>query len=240
MPRAQVVDGDDGDGIGMTSRDSTVLRCSATALRAVSRALLGACMLGLAMLSASAQETQPSRPVPGQAPGFAPAQAPIQAPSQMPSQAPSQTPGQPPSDPATAAPDQAFRPGFIDALGRWLEEGASKLKSGVQGAQEKVDQLGSQARDAAKEATKEATGSVLALPGLRPVTARERCALAQNGAPDCQAAAITLCRGKGFQTGKSLDTQTEQKCSGKFLLEGRAPNATDCPPEMFVTRAMCQ
>jgi hypothetical protein len=63
---------------------------------------------------------------------------------------------------------------------------------------------------------------------------------AQNGAPDCQTAALTFCRGKGFQTGKTLDTQSEQKCPTKLLLEGRAPNNTECPTEIFVTRAMCQ
>ena len=121
-------------------------------------------------------------------------------------------------------------------FGRWLEEGASKFKSDMQGAQEKFDQFGGQARDAAKEAT----GAIIRLPNARPLTGRERCAPAQNGAPDCQAAALMFCRGKGFQTGKTLDTQSEQKCPTKLLLEGRAPNNTECPTEIFVTRAMCQ
>jgi hypothetical protein len=188
-----------------------------------------ACALVLAC-SALAQDVQP--PVPLQNP----IQAPIQAPS---AQTPSaQTPpAQTPTDPdnnATANP--GFRPGFIDVFGRWLEQGATKLKSDMQGAQDKADQLGTRAREAAKEAT----GAVSALPGARPVTARERCVAAQNGAPDCLAAAVTLCRGKGFQTGKSLDTQSEQKCPSKVFLEGRAPNNTECPTEIFVTRAMCQ
>jgi hypothetical protein len=201
-------------------RGSTVLLRSATA----SRAAIGACALVLAC-SALAQEAQP----PSQVPGQAPSQAPIQAPLQAPSLAPSEPNGNP-------APNAAFQPGFIDVLGRWLEQGASKFKSDMQGAQEKVDQFGSRAREAAKEAT----GAVTGLPNARAVTARERCAPAQNGAPDCPAAAITLCRGKGFQTGKSLDTQSEQKCPAKVLLEGRAPNNTECPTEIFVTRAMCQ
>jgi hypothetical protein len=227
MRRAQVVPGYDGDGIGMTSRcEHTVLRCSATASRAAKGTVLGACALLLAF-SALAQEAAPPGPVPGQAPSSAP--------SQVPSLPPSQTPTQAPSDP-NSNPAAAFRPGFIDVLGRWLEEGASKLKSDMQGAQEKADQLGNKAREAAKEAT----GAVVGLPNSRAVTARERCAPAQNGAPDCPAAAVTLCRGKGFQTGKSLDTQSEQKCPSKVFLEGRAPNNTECPTEIFVTRAMCQ
>jgi hypothetical protein len=189
------------------------------------RAAICACALPLA-LSALAQEVR----------------QPLQAPSQLQAQPPSQ-----PSDPAPqpgpnsdSNSNPAFKPGFIDAVGRWFEDGASKFKSEMQGAQEKFDKLGSQAREAAKEAAKDATGTVVGLPGARAITARERCVPAQNGAPDCQAAAVTLCRGKGFQSGKSLDTQSEQKCPAKVLLEGRAPNASECPTEMFVTRAMCQ
>jgi hypothetical protein len=204
-----------GDQIEMTSRRGTVRRCSATALRGALATVVGASVLIFAVAT-PAQEAQPPSPVPGQAPFQAPGPAPSQAPND--------------ANPGSNPP--SFQPGFIDAIGRWLEEGTSKLKSGVQGAREQVDELGSKAREAAKDAT----GAV----GARAVTARERCAPAANGAPDCQAAAVTLCRGKGFQTGKSLDTQTEQKCSGKFLLEGRAPNATDCPTELFVTRATCQ
>ncbi len=69
---------------------------------------------------------------------------------------------------------------------------------------------------------------------------RERCALAQNGAPDCEPAAQALCKGKGFQGGKSIDTQSERKCPPRLLLSGRAPSDAECPTEMFVTRAMCQ
>ena len=134
------------------------------------------------------------------------------------------------------APSPSYQPGFIDTFGRWLEEGAAKLKSEMQGAQEKLDKLGNQARDAAKDVT---TG-ILALPGSRVVTGRVRCEAAQNGAPDCLTAANSVCRGKGFQTGKSLDTQSEQKCPARLLLSGRAPNDTDCATEMFVTRAVCQ
>ena len=124
----------------------------------------------------------------------------------------------------------------IETFGRWLEQGTTRFKSDMQGAQETFDKLGNQTLDAAKDAT----GAVITLPNARVVTAHERCALAQNGSADCQAAADTLCRGKGFQTGKSLDTQAELKCPAKLLLERRAPNDKDCPTETFVTRAMCQ
>jgi hypothetical protein len=138
--------------------------------------------------------------------------------------------------PGAQAPS-ANQPGFVDAMGRWFEEGAAKFKSQMENAQEKFDKLGSQAR----EATKDATGAIVGLPNARVVNAREKCVKAPNGAPDCLTAAVTLCRSKGFETGKSLDTQSEQKCtSARFLLEGRSPTSTECPTEIFVTRAMCQ
>jgi hypothetical protein len=146
----------------------------------------------------------------------------------------------PPADPPPAAQAPSpppKQPSFIDSFGRWLEEGAAKFKTNMQSAQEKLDKLGHQAR----EATKDASGAVVGLPNTRIVIARELCATASNGAADCQTAATTLCRGKGFAAGKSLDTQSEQKCnSGRFLLEGRAPNSSECPTQTFVTRAMCQ
>jgi type IV secretory pathway TrbL component len=128
------------------------------------------------------------------------------------------------------------RSGLLDSLGRFFEDGANRFKSGLQGAQETLGKVGNQARDAAKDAT----GTVIGLPNARVVSGRERCPAAQNGAPDCQIAATAVCRGKGFQTGKSVDTQSEQKCPAHVLLSGRAPNNTECPTEIFVTRAMCQ
>ena len=122
-------------------------------------------------------------------------------------------------------------------MGRWLEQGAAKLKTNMENAQDTLGKLGTQAR----EATKEATDAVIGLPNARIVIAREQCVTAANGAPDCQTAAATLCRGKGFANGKSLDTVSEQKCNtGRFLLEGRSPSSSECPTQIFVTRAMCQ
>jgi hypothetical protein len=139
--------------------------------------------------------------------------------------------------PSAQAPSSNHQPGFVDVVGRWFEQGAAKFKSQMENAQEKFDKLGTQAR----EATKDATGAIVGLPNARVVNARERCVKAPNGAPDCLTAAVTLCRSKGFDTGKSLDTQSEQKCSsGRFLLEGRSPTNAECPTEIFVTRAMCQ
>jgi hypothetical protein len=138
--------------------------------------------------------------------------------------------------PATSDPTSTARPGLVDSVGRWFEDGTTKLKSDLQGAQQTLDQLADQTRDAAKDAT----GAVMGLPNARILPVRERCAVAANGGPDCQAAAMTACRGKGFSTGKSLDTQSEQKCPAQVLLRGRAPNDAECKTETFVTRALCQ
>jgi hypothetical protein len=144
---------------------------------------------------------------------------------------------EPGDHPAAARPaDSDQQPGLLEVFGRWMEEGASRLRSDMREAKEKLDNLGQKARDAAKDAT----GTVAGLPNARVVTARERCPPAQNGAPDCHAAANAICHGKGFKGGKSLDTQSEQKCPARVLLERRAPNANECPTEIFVTRAMCQ
>jgi hypothetical protein len=203
---AQPARGCDVDGIEMTSHPGTP---EARSFASIARAVLAAGALCL-VTSAPAQDVRPL---------------------------PSQHPGEPAANPPAApAPDSVFRPGFVDTIGHWLNEGTTRFKSDLQGAQATFDQLGKETRDAAKDAT----DAVVGLPNARIVTARERCAVAKNGAPDCQAAAAAACRGKGFQTGKSLDTQSEHKCPAQVLLKGRAPNDAECPTEIFVMRAVCQ
>lgn len=72
------------------------------------------------------------------------------------------------------------------------------------------------------------------------VAGRATCPLSANGAPDCKAAAINLCVGKGFTTGSSLAIDASEKCSAKRLIPGRQHQADDCKSESFVTRALCQ
>jgi hypothetical protein len=214
-------------GLVMTSRLGTL------GVRGVARiACAAACACALLLLRpALAQETQAPTAPTSQAPGQPANQVPSQAPGLLPSLA---LPGLFPPPPLL--PNLAPQPGLIETFGRWLDQGTTKFKSDMQSAQETFDKLGSQTFDAAKDAT----GAVIGLPNARVVSARERCAPAQNGSPDCQAAADTLCRGKGFQGGKSLDTQSELKCPARILLERRTPSEGECPTEIFVTRAMCQ
>lgn len=170
--------------------------------------------------------------------GQSPARAPAQDANQPPTQDRSESPGGlglfPP--PPLLLPNLDLKPDPIETFGHWLQEGTTRFRSDLQDAQETFDRLGKQTRDAAKDAT----GAVIGLPNARIVAARERCARAQNGSPDCQAAAEAVCRGKGFKSGKSVDTQSELKCPAKILLERRTPSDAECPTEIFVTRAMCQ
>jgi hypothetical protein len=138
--------------------------------------------------------------------------------------------------PAAAESNPLPRPGFVDAIGRWLDDGTTKFRTDLQGAQQTFDQLTDQTRDAAKDAT----GAVMGWPNVRIVPVRERCGVSAGGGPDCQAAATAACRGKGFSTGNSIDTQSEQKCPAQVLLRGRAASADECRTETFVTRALCQ
>src|SRR5262245_61801317 len=188
-------------------RGHTGRRNSATIAKASASVAAGVCALVL-IVSAAAQDVQPTPPAEPTPPG--------------------------------ALPPAPFQPGFIDVFGRWMEEGAAKLKSEMQSAQESfdknLDKIGKEARETAKDAT----SGLIGLSQGRVVSGRERCVVAPNGAPDCVAAATSFCRGKGFQTGKSLDTQSEQKCPTRHLLAGRPPNDTDCATEIYVTRAVCQ
>jgi len=193
----------------MTSHPQIFEACS---FAVIARAVVAVCALGLAA-SAPAQDLRPPGDIPSQQPGESAA-----------------------NPPAAPAPDSAFRPGFVDTIGHWLNEGTTRFKTDLQGTQATFDQFAKETRDVAKEAT----DAVMGLPNARIVTVRERCAAAQNGAPDCQAAAAAACRGKGFQTGKTVDTQSGHKCPAQVLLKGRAPNDAECSTETFVTRAVCQ
>jgi hypothetical protein len=133
--------------------------------------------------------------------------------------------------PGEQAPS-SYRPGFIDALGRWFGDSKAAIDSQLKSTQETIGSIGRDARDAA--------GSVVAVPGTRVVTGRQLCPVAPNGAPDCQQGVDTLCRAKGFQSGRSLDVQSGNRCSVKSLVSGRATREAPCPVETYVTRAVCQ
>jgi len=135
-------------------------------------------------------------------------------------------------------PAQANKPGFLAEVGRWFEG----LGSGLRGARSGVENLGHEAGVAARstvEDAKSAAGAVTGISNARLIKGHEVCAIAPNGAPDCVVAANTICKSKGFASGKSVDMTTAEVCPAKVYLAGRNSGA-DCHTETFVSRALCQ
>ena len=64
--------------------------------------------------------------------------------------------------------------------------------------------------------------AVVRIPTARAISGHEKCQLAPNGAPDCVAAANTMCKAKGFGSGKSLDMTTAEVCPAKVYMSGRS------------------
>jgi hypothetical protein len=130
------------------------------------------------------------------------------------------------------APKPAESPGFFGTIANWFG-------STFQQAGKGVATFGHEAGVAAKttvDTAKDAAGAVARIPGVRVATGHEKCQNAPNGAPDCQSAAIAVCKAKGFETGKSLDMTTAEVCPASVLLSGRGA----CKDETFVSRALCQ
>jgi hypothetical protein len=132
--------------------------------------------------------------------------------------------------------------GFFGAIGRWFDQQTDKMNSTFGDARKKIENFGHEAGLAAKSTAagaKDAADAVARLPSARVVTGHEKCVNAPNGAPDCVAAAVTMCKTKGFESGKSMDMTTAQVCPPKVLLSGRTTGA-ECRDETFVSRALCQ
>ena len=125
---------------------------------------------------------------------------------------------------------------------------ATKLNSQFGTARDTLGELGNQTTDAARNAAgvaKDAVGAAkdtatAILPSRYFVDGRERCAVAGNGGADCNAAADAICHGKGFASGKMIDSRSERKCPVHVWLSGHLPGDNECPAETFVTRALCQ
>ena len=135
-------------------------------------------------------------------------------------------------------PPQAFKPGFLSAVGDWFEG----LGSGLRGARSGVENLGHDAGVAARSTVEDAKSAADAVTGIssaRVVKGHEARAIAPNGAPDCVVAANTICKSKGFASGKSVDMTTAEVCPAKVYLAGRN-SGPDCHSETFVSRALCQ
>lgn len=132
--------------------------------------------------------------------------------------------------------------GFFAAVGRWFDQQSDKMNSTFGDARKKIENFGYEAGVAAKSTAagaKDAADAVARIPTVRVVTGHEKCANAPNGAPDCVAAAVTMCKTKGFEAGKSMDMTTALVCPPKVLLSGRN-SGPECRDETFVSRALCQ
>jgi hypothetical protein len=149
-------------------------------------------------------------------------------------------------------PQRSESRGVFESIGRFFDRGAANLRSHMRSAKERMDDLGSDAAanrrefgdravevgKGAAEATKSAVDAVVKLPSARVMTGRERCVTAPNGAPDCVAAAQTLCRKHGYASGKSMDFTQAEECPPRALLSGR--QSAECSTVTFISRAMCQ
>jgi hypothetical protein len=160
----------------------------------------------------------------------------------------------PPSGAFPAQPPPASRPGFLNQLGVWWNDGFSDFNAKMKAAKTKLDDYNKKQSEAAKEAstateqalkdaaqaTKDAATAVVKLPVTRVFEMHERCQKAGNGAPDCETTANNVCRTKGFGTGKPLDVSTAQECPARVVLSGRQPVEGECPDVTTLLRAICQ
>jgi hypothetical protein len=152
----------------------------------------------------------------------------------------------PPSASSPAQPQPGQKPGLLEAIGRWFDQGAADIRSHMGDAKQKIDALNDEAAansknfgDKAAEVTKGAVDAVTKLPPVaRVMSGRENCVTAPNGAPDCLAAAEALCRKHGYSTGKSMDFTSAEECPTRVLL-GQQTRA-ECTTVTFISRALCQ
>ena len=137
----------------------------------------------------------------------------------------------------TASPPPAQgEPGFLESVGKWLDDQAAGAKDAAKALGHEAGALANSTAEKSKDAAGELTRK---LPQTGVVAGHEVCKIAPNGAPDCDAAANLICKAKGFQSGKSVDTTTAETCPAKVYMAGRA-TGPECKTETFVSSALCQ
>lgn len=162
-------------------------------------------------------------------------------------------------------PPPTVKRGFLNDLGNWWDSSFSTLGTKIDQARGKFDDINKKSNAAAKKAatvtqeavknaattteqavtsaatvTKDAATAIVRLPATSVIEAHERCAVAANGAPDCQSAVTNFCHAKGYAKGQPLDIRSSQICPPKVLLSGREPEEGECRDETVVLRALCQ
>jgi hypothetical protein len=217
---------------------SAVLAAAGIALALVGQAA------GQPVAQPQAGQVQPVQPQPvNQPPTVASPAAGAVAPSSSPTAAaePASGSGPPPQPP----PPQ--KRGFLNDFGKWWDESIANFNAKMKEQQDKIDESNKKSSEAMKEAAaatqqamKNAADAMVHLGTSKMIEVHEVCAIAGNGAPDCQAAAINACRGKGFGGGAPLDIRTAEKCNASLWVSGQAPTPGNCPVETVVLRAACQ
>jgi hypothetical protein len=137
-----------------------------------------------------------------------------------------------PQPPAEAPPDAAQssgRPGLIDKLGDLLRDSAEGVSSGLKDTQQRLQDI-----------NKGTVDTLTSIPVAGFASGRSLCPRSSNGAPDCYAATEKLCKDKGYNGGRSLDTESAETCNPRIYLPGYQRKEGDCKLETFVTRAACQ
>jgi len=164
-----------------------------------------------------------------------------------------QAPAAPSSGTGLAQPP-ANRPGFLHQLGVWWNDSFGDFGAKMRAAKDKIDDYNRKQDEAARQAssateqalkdaaqaTKDAATAVVKLPTTRMFELTDRCAVAGNGAPDCQTTANNACRTKGFGTGRPLDVSTAQECPARVMLSGRPPVEGECHDVTTLLRVVCQ
>ena len=178
--------------------------------------------------------------------GVASAQAPADPQKPAEAQQPAADDAPAPAPPAATAPP-AEPAGVVGAFGTLMQQGVTSMTTGfdamvgaAKGAADAASTVAKGAADAAKGAAGVAVDGVTKLPVAGIAAGREQCAIAGNGAPDCQVAAAALCRAQGFSTGTSVDFETAENCPAGYRASSREQPEGACPLEHFVTRALCK
>jgi hypothetical protein len=137
----------------------------------------------------------------------------------------------PPAEPA-GEPQPRENPGLVNELGKLIDR-ITPAKS----TSETLDDLNARTHDAMKGAGDAL--SRLTKTGAM-VSGRTMCPAGGDGTPDCKTAADQLCKAKGYGEGKSLNTDSAEKCSAKILIPGRHRKPDDCRTDTYVTTALCR
>jgi len=154
------------------------------------------------------------------------------------SAASAQQPPQPPASP----PATQQQPGVFGGIAAWWDRQTSNWQAAWQGMDREVENFGREASSVAKTSADNAKHAAEAVGKIRNTTivaGNTKCTIAPNGAPDCIAAANTMCKAKGFASGQSLDMTTAEDCPTKVYISGRS-TGPECTSYTFVSRALCQ